>query len=255
MPEYAELATVCRIASRQRGAPQPGAGADHRHRRVARCADDGPTRPSPLRPDRRGLRPLVGAGPRAGASRCSSREFDAGARGGREPATPRRRDRDRHARAGRARALAGRRTSTGIDAVGGDVSRWPTARRTTGCRPTTGAGSDRRSRSPTSCRSTTARSTPRSRRSSSSSSRTARAALREVRRVLRPGGTLAYVTWLRRTTAPFAPDRIFDEVLDEFGFDPPESGRPAGRHASVERPPASCAAPGSATSVRTGGEL
>lgn len=50
-------------------------------------------------------------------------------------------------------------------------------------------------------------------------------ALREARRVLRPGGTLAYVSWLQDDRA-FAPDMIFDEVLEQFDIDP---GGPDGR--------------------------
>lgn len=52
------------------------------------------------------------------------------------------------------------------------------------------------------------------------------AALREARRVLRPDAVLGYVTWLRGSGEIDPPDRVFEEVLDEFGFDPPE---PAGR--------------------------
>ena len=52
-------------------------------------------------------------------------------------------------------------------------------------------------------------------------------ALREIRRVLRPHGRFAFVTWLADERA-FAPDRVFDQLLDEFGFDsevdPPRSG-------------------------------
>ena len=57
-------------------------------------------------------------------------------------------------------------------------------------------------------------------------------AFREIRRVLRPGGTLAYVTWLT-DRSPFAPDRVFDALLDEYGFDDPEGNDRAGDIPSV----------------------
>ena len=48
------------------------------------------------------------------------------------------------------------------------------------------------------------------------------AALREVRRVLRGGGTFVYATWLRESRELAGADRILEEVLAEFGFDPPD---------------------------------
>lgn len=57
------------------------------------------------------------------------------------------------------------------------------------------------------------------------------AALREVRRVLRPDGTFAWVTW-QRSERGFEPDRIANEVFEEFGFDPPEPDRRPGDVAS-----------------------
>jgi ubiquinone/menaquinone biosynthesis C-methylase UbiE len=57
------------------------------------------------------------------------------------------------------------------------------------------------------------------------------AALREIHRVLKPDGVLAWVTW-QRTERAYAPDRIANEVLDAAGFDPPEADTRPGDVAS-----------------------
>jgi ubiquinone/menaquinone biosynthesis C-methylase UbiE len=62
-------------------------------------------------------------------------------------------------------------------------------------------------------------------------------ALRDIHRALRPGGLLSYVTWLRDERA-FAPDRVFDQLLGEYGFDDEE---PDPRSGDVPSPTAAAA--------------
>ena len=51
-------------------------------------------------------------------------------------------------------------------------------------------------------------------------------ALAEIRRVLRPGGVFAFVTW-RVAEEPFAPDDAFYDVLDELEVDDTDAGEEA----------------------------
>ena len=79
-------------------------------------------------------------------------------------------------------------------------------------------------------------------------------ALREIRRVLRPGGTLAYVTWVRDERT-FPPDRIFDALLDEYGFDDAEGDGRSGDIPSVASATAELRRAGFLDARATGGEL
>lgn len=59
------------------------------------------------------------------------------------------------------------------------------------------------------------------------------AVVREVRRVLAPGGRFAHVTWITGDRA-FAPDAVLDRVLDEAGIGPREGEGRRGDFASPE---------------------
>lgn len=59
-------------------------------------------------------------------------------------------------------------------------------------------------------------------------------AFREARRVLRPGGRLAFVTWLEDDRC-FVPDMTFDDVLEDLDIEPRGGDGRSGDLPSVER--------------------
>jgi ubiquinone/menaquinone biosynthesis C-methylase UbiE len=79
-------------------------------------------------------------------------------------------------------------------------------------------------------------------------------ALREVRRVLRPGGVFSWVSWLAHS-APWAPDSDFDAALEDVGEEPREWSDRPGDLRDVEAAAAQMRRAGFADVRATAGEL
>jgi SAM-dependent methyltransferase len=79
-------------------------------------------------------------------------------------------------------------------------------------------------------------------------------ALREARRVLRSGGSLAYVSWLADDRL-FEPDLVFDDVLDDLGIGAREGDGRSGDLPSIERAAGELRRAGFAGVVAEAGQL
>ena len=174
-----------------------------------------------VRPDRRRIRALVGARARAGRPASCSTTSTGGS------ATPAGCV-DIGTGTGQLALGALGRWPQRLDGRGGRVGRRCPPRAELRGRPgargvPTVTGSDPRSPSPTSCRSPTRRSTSRCSSFVLQLVPKRGRALRETRRVLRPGGLLSYVSWLQDDRV-FEPDRILDDVLDEVGIERTRGG-------------------------------